>query len=132
MLALRALALLSTLVAAPVQKGKWVEIGKTSTGNPVFVSPRSILKAKDGIITAAFRVPYAKPFDTPKGPVKVTTAVAMFDCAKKQVAVKESTMYLDDAATRVYQHNKPKIPGFGPSFSSTFSGVALDYLCAKG
>jgi hypothetical protein len=118
------------LVSTP-QKGKWVEIGKTSTGNTVFIDPKSIVTGKDGIITAAFRVPYAKPLPTGKEPVRLVKATAMFRCSDRRVAVKESAMYHDEAGTRVFQRSKPKIPGFSVSFSSTFSGVALDYLCKR-
>jgi hypothetical protein len=86
---------------------------------------------KDGVITATFRVPYAKPFDHPRGKVTVTRAVAMFKCDVRTVAVKESTMYLDEKAGKIAEKSVPKIPGFGPTFSSTFSGVAMDYLCPK-
>lgn len=129
------MSILSLLLVAvtllPAQQGRWKNIGTTSTGNPVQIDPRSVRTAKDGIITATFRVPYAKPFDHPKGKVTVTRAVAMFNCAKRTVAVKSSTMYLDERADRIAERSAPKIPGFGPTFSSTFSGVAMDYLCPK-
>ncbi|MBI1809596.1 MAG: hypothetical protein HYR75_06840 [Gemmatimonadetes bacterium] len=124
------LLVLALAVVAP-QGSRWKDIGTTSTGNPVQIDPKSVKTAKDGIITASFRVPYAKPFDHPKGKVTVTRAVAMFNCGARTVAVKESTMYLDEKAGRIAEKSVPKIPGFGPSFSSTFSGVALDYLCPK-
>jgi hypothetical protein len=123
--------LLLAVALVPAQSSRWKDIGTTSTGNPVQIDPKSVKTAKDGIITATFRVPYAKPFDHPKGKVTVTRAVAMFDCGKRTVAVKASTMYLDEKAGRIAEKSAPKIPGFGPTFSSTFSGVAMDYLCPK-
>ena len=126
---LRMLLLAAALV--PGQGGRWKNIGTTSTGNPVQIDPRSVKTDKAGIITATFRVPYAKPFDHPKGRVTVTRAVAMFNCGKRTVAVKESTMYLDERAGRIAERSAPTIPGFGPTFSSTFSGVAMDYLCPR-
>jgi hypothetical protein len=68
---------------------------------------------------------------TPKGPITATRSTAMFDCAKRRVAVKETIIYHDEAAGRIYERRAPKIPGFGPVFTTNFSGVALDYLCAQ-
>lgn len=110
-------------------QAQWKQIGTTSTGNPVFINPKSVKKDKEGIITATFRVPYAKPVRTPKGPINATRAIAMFNCTARTVAIKESTIYHDEKAGRVFQVSKPGKPGFGPTFASTFSGVALDYLC---
>jgi len=119
------------LAAAVLPQTKWREIGTTSTGNSVFLDTKSVRKAPDGILTAKLRVTYTPPLDTPKGKVHSSRATAMFDCAKRQVATKESTLYLDEAAGREFSRRTIAKPGFGPALSSTFADVALKHLCAK-
>ena len=110
-------------------QAKWQEIGKTSVGNPVFLDPKSVKKGADGIITATVRVTFVKPANTPKGPITSSRTVAMFDCAKKLVAVKENTYYHDEKANRIYQHSAPGKPGFGTAIKGTLPDVAMAYLC---
>jgi hypothetical protein len=124
---LAAIALSASALSAQPSK-RWQEIGETSTGNKVYVDPKSI-STKDSIITATVRVVYAKPSDTPKGPITGSRAVAMFNCASKKVAVKETIIWHDEAKGTMYEKRTPKIPGYGPVFTSNFSGVALKYLC---
>ena len=118
----------SVPLAAQQGASRWKEIGRTSTGNTVYVDPRSISK-KDSIITATVRVVFAKPSETPQGPITGSRAVAMFNCARGTVAVKENIIWHDERKGKIYVKNVPKIPGFGPVFTSNFSGVALTYLC---
>jgi hypothetical protein len=125
---LRACALV-LLLALPAQAQRWREIGKTSTGNAVFIDPASVSK-RDSIITATVRVVYSKAVDTPKGPITGSRAVAMFNCARKTIAVKENIIWHDERAGRIYEKRTPRQPGFGPVFASNFSGVALAHLCA--
>jgi hypothetical protein len=108
---------------------KWQEIGKTSVGNPVYVDPKSVKRGADGIVTATVRVTFVKPANTPKGPITASRTVAMFDCAKKVVAVKENTYYHDEKANRVYQHTAAGKPGYGPAIKGTLPDVAMAYLC---
>lgn len=126
-------ALVLLLAAAPVaaQTPRWQEIGKTSTGNPVFVDPRSISKDAAGIITATVRTVYAEPVDTPQGPITGSRSTAMFDCAAKKVAVKENIIWHDERRGTMYRQSRPAQPGFGPALTSTFAHVALEYLCAQ-
>lgn len=119
------------LVAAVLPQPKWQEIGKTSTGNPVFLESRSVRKSADGIITASIRVTYAPPLDTPKGKVTSSRAVAMFDCARNQVATRESVLFLDEKRGIEYSRRTIAKPGFGPALTSTFADVALRHFCAK-
>jgi hypothetical protein len=112
-----------------VAQAKWQEIGKTSAGNPVYVDPKSVKKGADGIVTATLRVTFVKPTNTPKGPITASRTVAMFDCAKKAVAVKENTYYHDEKSNNVYQHSAPKTPGYGPAIKGTLPDVAMTYLC---
>jgi hypothetical protein len=123
-------ALIALLLALPVQ-GKWKEIGKTMVGNPVFLDPKSVKKGADGIITARLRVPFVKPVTTPKGPITSSVTIAMFDCAKQVVAVKENTYYHDEKANRIYQHSKPGLPGYAAPFKGALPDVAMAYLCKK-
>jgi hypothetical protein len=124
-------ATLLLLAAAVLPQTKWQEIGKTSTGNSVFLDGKSVRKAPDGIVTANVRVTYVPPIDTPKGKVTSSRVVAMFDCARKLVATKQSVMYLNEAKGLEYRRRTIAKPGFGPAFESTFADVALRHLCAK-
>ena len=110
-------------------QAKWQEIGKTSVGNPVYIDPRSVKKGANGIVTATVRTAFVKPVATPKGPITASRTVAMFDCARKVVAVKENTYYHDEKANRVYQHTAAGIPGYGPAIKGTLPDVAMAYLC---
>ena len=123
-------AVVSILSGPPnATQAKWQEIGKTSVGNPVYVDPRSVKKGAGGIVTATVRVTFVKPANTPKGPITASRTVAMFDCTKKVVAVKENTYYHDEKANQVYQHTAAKIPGYGPAIKGTLPDVAMAYLC---
>ena len=124
-------ATLLLLAAAVLPQSKWREIGKTSTGNSVFLEGKSVRKAPDGIVTASIRVTYSPPVDTPKGKVTSSRVVAMFDCGRQQVATKQSVMYLNEAKGLEYRRRTIAKPGFGPAFSSTFADVALKHLCAR-
>ncbi len=119
------------LAAAVLPQSKWQEIGKTSTGNSVYLAGKSVRKAPDGIVTATLRVTYDKGLETPKGKVTSSRAVAMFDCAKRTVATKESVLYLNEAKGIEYSRRVIGKPGFGPALTSTFADVALKHLCAK-
>ncbi len=123
-------AFLLALVPASAQAQRWQEIGKTSTGNSVFLDPRSVSKAPDGIITATVRVVYTTAVDTPQGPITGSRSIAMFDCTAKKVAVKENIIWHDEARGTMYRKSNPARPGFGPALTSTFAHVAMEHLCA--
>lgn len=125
---LAALVLAATPLVAQAQR--WQEIGTTSTGNAVFVDPRAVSKAANGIITATVRVVYTTAVDTPQGPITGSRSIAMFDCAAKKVAVKENIIWHNEARGTMYRKSNPAIPGFGPALTSTFAHVAMEYLCA--
>lgn len=126
-----ALALAATTPApAHAQRaGRWKQIGTTSVGNPVFLDPRTV-KRENGIVTALVRVTFNEPVKTPKGEITASRTVAMFDCAKRRVAVKENTYYVDERRNLVYQHSAPKIPGYSSPIKGTLPDVALRYFCA--
>lgn len=117
------------LVPWSAQAQRWKPIGQTVTGSSVFIDPSSISK-KDSIITATVRVVFKEPTPTPKGPITGSRAIAMFNCARKTVAVKENIIWHDERKGTIYEKRTPRQPGFGPVFTSNFSGVALAYLCA--
>lgn len=122
------------LCALPAEASaqRWQEIGKTSTGNAVFVDPASVRRDSTGIITATVRVVYATPVDTPQGPITGSRSIAMFDCAGKKVAVKENIIWHDERRGTMYRQSRPARPGFGPALTSTFAHVALEHLCGGG
>ncbi|HTE47917.1 MAG TPA: surface-adhesin E family protein [Gemmatimonadaceae bacterium] len=123
--------LLLTAAASPVvAQGRWKEIGKTSVGNSVYVDPRSV-KTVSGIINARIRVKFTDPVKTPEGVWVASHHVAMFDCAHKTVAAKESIYYSDEAANKVVKHTTIAQPGFGPAIGGSMTQVALDYMCKK-
>ncbi len=125
-----ALAVVSiALMPSSAQAQRWKPIGQTVTGSAVFIDPSSISK-KDSIITATVRVVFKEPTPTPKGPITGSRAIAMFNCARKTVAVKENIIWHDERKGTIYEKRTPRQPGFGPVFTSNFSGVALAYLCA--
>lgn len=124
-------ALVSALGGSPnAVQTKWQEIGKTSVGNPVFIDPKSMKKAADGIITATVRATFVKPVATPKGPITASKTVAMFDCTKKLVAVKENIYYHDEKAGTVYNRSAPGKPGFGTAIKGSLPDIAMAHLCS--
>ena len=106
------------------------EIGRTSIGTPtsVFVEPRTISRSGT-VVTAAIRVALVPPLKHPKGELRSSRTMGMYDCAKRTVATKESWYYLDDAGKREGMHREVKIPGFGPISKGSVADVALTYLC---
>jgi hypothetical protein len=108
---------------------RWQEIGTTVTGNKVFIDARSISRDSAGIITATVRTVYTDSVVTPQGVVRSIRSVAMFDCARRQVAAKETVMLSGRSGGTVVRRSAPARPGFGPVFTSNFSGVALEHLC---
>lgn len=128
---LLAAALLASLPSAAMAQGRWKEVGKTRTGNPVFIDQRSVKTGKDGIISATIRVAYEKPVKTPKGDVTASRAQAMFDCKASTFATKENAMYIDEKSDKVFQRTVNAKPGFGPAIAGNFADVAMKHLCAR-
>ncbi len=121
------------LVSLALQAGAWQEIGKTGTGNPVYVNARGVKTGKDGIISASVRVVYAKKVAIPgqKDSLTASKANAMFNCSAKTFAVKESWVYFNEKSGKVYQHKVNQIPGYGPTIAGSFGDVALKHFCPK-
>lgn len=124
-----ALALAAVPGAARAQ-GRWKAIGTTSSGNTVYVDPKTVHETK-GLVSATVRVVFTTPVQTPQGPWKTVRTSATFDCAHKTLAAKESVYYADAKETKVAQRKVNKIPGFGPALGGSLGGVALGYLCAN-
>ena len=132
----RVLPIAALLAAAPfvspaAAQSAHKEIGQTSIGTPtaVFVEPRTISRSGT-VVTAAIRVALVPPLKHPKGELRSSRTMGMYDCAKRTVATKESWYYLDDAGKREGMHREVKIPGFGPISKGSVADVALTYLCA--
>lgn len=122
------ITLLLTPAPAAAQR-RWKEIGKTATGNLVYVDPRSIKTVK-GIITAWIRVRFVTPVPTPdEGTWGSSEHLAMFNCAKSTLAAKESIIFSDAAGTKVVKRDIIAQPGFGPALGGSMTQVALDYIC---
>lgn len=115
----------------PPAQHRWVEIGKTRTGNPVYVDEKSVKTSKEGIISAAIRVTYLEPVKTPKGNVTAARALAMFNCKASTFATKENAMYIDEKSNNVFQRTVNAQPGFGPAIAGNFADVALKHFCVK-
>jgi hypothetical protein len=111
-------------------QSRWKDIGKTSSGNSVYVDPRSI-KTVNGIVTARVRVKFDPPVQTPRGAWTTSQHVAMFDCAKSTIAVKESVYYTNEKTNKIAERKVNAQPGYGPALKGSLSQVALDYLCKK-
>ena len=106
------------------------EIGKTTTGDPVFLETKSVRKA-DGIITASVRAKFAKPTKASFGDLYASRTIIMFDCAKQVVAVKENWYYLDAAGKKIGNHKVVGKPGYGTVFTGSVPDVAMKHLCAQ-
>ena len=135
---MRALHLLALLpLVAPAQAApargqpRWLEIGKTVVGNPVYLDRRT-LSTKAGITTATLRVAFVKPVRTPRGELTSSRTIVMVDCAKRELAVKENWYYHDEKANRVYEHKVVGKPGFAKAFEGSMQGVAVAHLCKAG
>jgi hypothetical protein len=109
--------------------GRWQEIGKTSTGNAVFVDTRSV-KDSAGMKVAVVRTVYTESVATPQGPITGSRSRAVFNCAEQKVAVLENIIFHDERANRIYRRSAPRVPGFSVAPTSSFAHVAMQHLCA--
>ena len=123
-------ALLLLLPAVGSAQARWKEIGKTASGNAVYVDPRSVHTAK-GRTEATVRVVFTTPVQTPEGAWYSARTKATFDCATRKLAVKENTYYGNAKETKVVERKVNKIPGYGTVPAGSLGAVALDYFCRK-
>jgi len=131
--ALAALSVLPLLAAAAplgAQAARWKELGKTGDGNAVLVDERTVKRAGDSV-RATLRVKFIKPKKMSGGDVTASRTAVTFDCPKRTVAIRENTYYYDERTNRVFQHTKPKIPGFAPVLGGSMTAVAFDALCKR-
>jgi hypothetical protein len=128
---MRLLALLLCIAATASAQGatRWQEIGKTSTGNVVYVDSRSI-KDSAGMKVAVVRTVYTDSVPTPAGPITGSRSRAVFNCAEQKVAVLENIIYHDERANRIYRRSAPRVPGYSVAPTSSFAHVAMQHLCA--
>lgn len=117
--------------AAMRAQTRWKEIGTTSSGNPVYVDPRSV-KRSGAVVSGTVRVVFKEPVQTAKGVWKSARTMATFDCAKKSLAAKENVYYADERGTKVTDRTVNKQPGFGPALGGSLGAVAMQYLCGEG
>jgi hypothetical protein len=127
--ALVTLTLIAILPTAARAQKRWTQIGTTSSGNPVFVDPKSVKKS-GSLVDATIRVVFTKPVATPEGSWMSARTKATFDCAKKSLAAKENVYYGDAKETKVVERKVNKIPGFGPALGGSLGAVALGYFCS--
>lgn len=123
-----AFALLLVPSLAHAQK-KWTPIGKTSSGNEVFIDARSV-KRTGALVAATVRVVFTTPVKTPTGTWMSSRTTATFDCAAKKLAAKENVYYSDAKETKVADRKINKIPGYSPALGGSMGALALDYVCA--
>lgn len=116
--------------AQPVQPAGQQQIGTTNAGNPVWLVTKSVKKGASGIITATVRTVFVKPVKTAAGTITSSRTIAMFDCARQAVAVKESWLWFDEVKEKAFEHTKPGLPGFAPPIGGTLPAVAMKHLCA--
>ena len=132
----RRLSVIAALVALPLLAGAlpaqsgWKAIGKTSSGNPVFVETRSVKKTGE-LVAANVRVVFTQPVKGAQGTFASYRTAAMFNCAKKSLAARESIYYADARGTKVIDRKVNKLPGFGPALGGSLGAVALTHLCAR-
>lgn len=132
---MRTLALALLLLVVPAfahaQKAqkKWTSIGKTSSGNEVFVDAKSV-KRTGSLVAATVRVVFTPPVQMPRGAMMSSRHTATFDCAKKALAAKENVYYGDAKETKVVDRKVNAIPGYGPAIGGSMGALALEHLCA--
>lgn len=107
---------------------KWKEIGATSSGNAVYVDPRSV-KRSGNLVSGTVRMVFKPPVQTAKGVWKSSRTMATFDCAKRSLAAKENVYYADERGTKVTDRTVNKQPGFGPALGGSLGDVAIRYFC---
>jgi hypothetical protein len=123
-------SLLALPAAAQAKKtaGRWTSIGRTSSGNEVFVDAKSV-KRKGDLVDATVRAVFTTPVQTAKGPWKSSSTKATFDCRRKSLAAKENVFYADERGAKVTERKVNAIPGFGPALSGSLGAIALAHLC---
>lgn len=122
------LLLLVPASARAQAKIKWKEIGRTSSGNRVYVDPRSVHANKD-LRDATLRVVFTKPVESSDGLLYASRTKGTLNCTTRRLAVKENTFYGNAKETKVIEHKVIGIPGFGWVPEGSMGDVALDYLC---
>jgi hypothetical protein len=123
-------ALLCICLAPVASAQKWMDIGKTSSGNVVSVDPKSV-KRNGNLVSATVRVVFTPPVKAARGTWASSKTIATFDCARRYLAAKENVFYSDAKSTKVIERSVNKQPGFGPALGGSLGGIAVDYLCKK-
>ena len=119
-----------SLLVRPAAAQKLTEIGTTMVGNPVLLENGSIRRA-NGIVNATVRARFIQPVKTPGGDWRSSRTIAMFDCTKWVVAVKENWYFFDENGKTIANHKVVGIPGYGSPIKGSLPDVAMGYLCKK-
>ena len=119
-----------SLFVSPASAQKLTEIGTTMVGNPVLLETGSVSRV-NGIVNATVRARFIQPVKTPGGDLRSSRTIAMFDCAKWVVAVKENWYFLDEKGKKIGSHKVVGIPGYGSPIKGSLPDVAMTYLCKK-
>jgi hypothetical protein len=123
-------SILLLVPAVALAQGRWKEIGKTASGNRVYVDPKSVHAKKD-LVDATVRVVFTTPVESPRGSLYTARTKATFNCTTRRLAVKENTYYGNAKETKIVERKVNGIPGFGWVPEGSLGAVALDYLCRK-
>jgi hypothetical protein len=122
------LAALMTLAPLALHAQRWTSIGKTSSGNEVFVDGRSVHRT-GALVAAKVRVVFTPPVKSGSVTWGSSLTNATFDCAAKKLAAKENIIYADARGTKVVERKVNRIPGYGPALNGSLGQVAMSYLC---
>jgi hypothetical protein len=130
-----ALAFASAVLAASLvtagtasAQSRWKTVGKTTSGNTVFVDSRSIKRHGD-IVDAVVRVTFTKPIAMDGGHVAMERSNAMFNCKARTTATRDNVLYSEAAGKHVVKRTVNKLPGFGSPFKGTPPDLVLTYVC---
>ena len=127
---MRILLLALVVVPSVVQaQKKWTSIGATSSGNQVYIDPKSV-KRTGSLVAATVRVVFTTPVKTPTGTWMSSRTTATFDCAAKKLAAKENIYYGDARETKVVEKKVNAQPGYSVALGGSMGALAMQYLCA--
>lgn len=127
------LLLLPAALAAQARRAtpaaRWTRVGATAQGNPVFIDLRTVQR-RDSLVSGTVRATFNTPVRTPQGNVTSSRTIVTVNCRQRKVAVHENWLYHDERRGTVFEHRKPRVPGYGSPIRGTLSEVAMNHLCS--